>query len=149
MARTCTRRALEDPRSIIPNKIIVRSPTSSSPPFYPHPQAPWSSRSPVSSPPVAKLIDLQWHHSDIALAAFGRKEIEIAEVYAVSPSVSCLHANAEMVNTSMRCRVSCTCARRYFCSSVCVACGCRSYSKSQYGAQQPLKGARIAGCLHM
>ncbi|KAI0765371.1 S-adenosyl-L-homocysteine hydrolase [Fomes fomentarius] len=47
--------------------------------------------------------------SDISLAAFGRKEIEIAE-----------HEMPGLI-----------------------------YLRQKYGAQQPLKGARIAGCLHM
>ncbi|KAI0746944.1 S-adenosyl-L-homocysteine hydrolase [Daedaleopsis nitida] len=47
--------------------------------------------------------------ADISLAAFGRKEIEIAE-----------HEMPGLI-----------------------------YMRQKYGAQQPLKGARIAGCLHM
>ena len=58
---------------------------------------------------ISKLLNDQFSPADISLAAWGRKELEIAE--------------NEMPGLMMMRRV--------------------------YGPKKPLKGARIAGCLHM
>src|SRR3954470_22701351 len=68
---------------------------------------PRKANKPAKAAPAAK--ELEFKVADIALAEWGRKEIQIAEQE--MPGLMALRA--------------------------------------EYGASQPLKGARIAGCLHM
>ena len=60
---------------------------------------------------------------------------------------STLDVTSLILYSRMRCPVSCTWERRYW--SLEVWKNLLSQLRRKYGASQPLKGARIAGCLHM
>ena len=83
--------------------------------------------------------------SDISLAAFGRKEIEIAEVILIDIAERLFFTTC----FRMKCQVSCTFATRYVLEGRFTFFPISSLIILKHKAAQPLKGARIAGCLHM